>query len=194
MILNIDKLLNANLHTHPWKHYLVDDLLNYDFTDEEKFVKDNDMFFQLLGELTFYKDQILEYFNPIRYDKNSNLPINTRVYWQIEDPFVEKEIHMDHKSKLWTCVIYAFPEKCNGTLLLDSNQNIVKEVPWKQNRAVIFSPGLTHDDFPSEKTWHQIINKTDKIRRVITLNIVTPHDMPLKTPKQVWVSKGRKLL
>jgi hypothetical protein len=181
MILNIKKLINSANEPilSPWTHYIVDDILNYDFTMESEFIFNNSLFFQLLGELSHYKDKILNTFKPIRIVESPNghkqepAIKNTwaRVNFLTENAYVDKEIHMDAVNKIWTCVIYCFPEKCNGTILIEGDPDKVissKEIEWKQNRAIVFSPGTKN--YP---TWHKIINNTNKTRRAITLNIIS---------------------
>lgn len=191
MIININKLLNPIKVVEPWTYYVVDDVLNYDFSNELKFIFDDDAYFQLIGEMTFFKSMILERYDPIRMKYQDSSTPQIRVHWQIEPPYLEKEIHMDHSTKLWTCVIYCYGE--DGTLLYDQNKQMHTKVEWRQNRAIIFCPGLaTHG---SEHTWHQIVNTTSNYRRVITLNITSNNDnMPIKTPTMSWRSKDESNL
>lgn len=188
MIINIDKLLNPIKVSTPWTHYIVDDILNYDFSNELKFIFDDDTYFQLIGEMTFFKQAILDKYDPIRLKAQHIDTTQVRVHWQIEPPHIEKEIHMDHSSKIWTCVIYCYGE--DGTVLYDESKQPHTKVEWKQNRAIIFCPGLDTTKIESELTWHQIVNTTSKHRRVITLNITATNEtMPVKTPTSVWRSK-----
>ena len=189
MILNIDKILKAveSPISDPWDHYIVDDVFNYQFSNEDNFITDDNLYYQLTGELMVHKEKILSTYSPIRltedaYGHRLNNPIeNTwpRVQWLKEYAYADKEIHMDDVNKIWTCVVYCYPTKCNGTVLIEGNpDNIIKskEVEWKQNRGVIFSPGTKN--YP---TWHKIINQTNKIRRAIALNILSSN-YELKTP------------
>lgn len=193
MIINIDKLLNPVKVTEPWTHYVVDDVLNYDFSNELKFIFDDDAYFQLIGEMTFFKSMILEKYDPIRLQTQHIDSTQVRVFWQIEPPHIEKEIHMDHSSKIWTCVIYCYGE--DGTVLYDRDRQRHSQVEWKQNRAIIFSPGVDSHKGSAEPTWHQIVNTTPKHRRVITLNITSTNEtMPVKTPTMSWRSKDKSNL
>lgn len=179
MLLNKNKILKAfdNPYKEPWTHYIVDDVLNYDFTNEKEFIFNYSLYFQLLGEFDFIKKDILNVYKPIRLTHNNDgskreNPIeNTwaRIRWLANAPKIEQEIHMDHKTKIWTLIIYCYGG--TGTYLLDENREFSKEVEWKQNRGVIFSPG--NNAFP---TWHRVANKGNKIRRVIALNITSDDD------------------
>lgn len=193
MILNIKKLLNSvNNPVHkPWTHYVIDNILNYDFNIESEFVFNNSLYFQLLGELSHFKDKILHTFNPIRIVENPHgnkqepAIENTwaRVNFLTEKPEADKEIHMDSQNKIWTCVIYCFPEECNGTVLIEGDPNNVissTEVQWRQNRAIIFSPGTKN-----QPTWHKIINRTNKTRRAITLNILS-EEIKCRLPEKTY--------
>jgi len=190
MILNIKKVLEAvnNPINDPWTHYIVDDILNYDFTYESSFVFDHDTFFQLIGELEYYRHEILKTYNPIRLRENAQGEPreevkNTwaRVNWLTEPPYVDREIHMDNINKIWTCVIYCHPVDNTGTVLIEADgSTVAKEIEWKQNRALIFSPGNSN-----QPTWHKIINSTNKTRRAIALNIQTNNDK-LKVPYYVY--------
>ena len=112
----------------------------------------------------YLKNKILKIYNPIRFEE----PYNSwaRVHWLSSAPNVEQEIHMDHRTKLWTLIVYCYGK--TGTYLLDGNREFSKEVEWKQNRGVIFCPGNKH--YP---TWHRVANTQNKIRRVIALNILS---------------------
>lgn len=186
MIINFDKILNPVVVKDPWTHYIVDDVLNYDFSNELNFIFDDDAYYQMTGELSCYKDKILEKYKPCRLKEKDSVYTSSRVFWQIVQPKEVREIHMDHKDKIWTCVIYCYGS--DGTLLLDENKNFHTKVEWKQNRAIIFSPGTYSKD--DEVTWHQIENTTNEHRRVITLNItVNNPQMPMRTPSEVWRSR-----
>ena len=192
MILNIDKILKAvdRPISDPWDHYIVDDILNYEFLNEDNFTTDDNLYYQLTGELMVHKEKILSTYNPIRLTEEVegqllDKPIeNTwpRVQWLTQPAYADKEIHMDVVNKIWTCVVYCYPIKSNGTILIEGTpDNIInsKEVEWKQNRGVIFSPGTKN--YP---TWHKIINQTNKIRRAIAINILSSNNK-LKLPSQL---------
>ena len=173
MIINKKKIFNAinNPCNEPFTHYIVDDILNYDFSREEEFLFNYSLFYQLLGELSVIKNDILKIYKPVRFNDTWKEPYNSwaRVHWISCAPNVEQEIHMDHVTKLWTLIVYCYGS--TGTYLLDGNREFYEEVEWKQNRGVIFCPGNTQ--FP---TWHRIANKEDRVRRVIILNILSEDD------------------
>lgn len=179
MIINKNKIFDAikNPCNEPFTHYIVDDILNYDFSKEEEFLFNYSLYYQLLGELSEIKNDILEIYKPIRYQK----PYNSwaRVHWLSNKPNVEQEIHMDHHTKLWTLIIYCYGS--TGTYLLDENREFSKEVEWKQNRGLIFCPGFSDKNNPTRHfpTWHRVVNKHGRVRRAIALNI-TSVDEPSK--------------
>jgi hypothetical protein len=172
MIINKNKIFDAikNPCNEPFTHYIVDDILNYDFSKEEEFLFNYSLYYQLLGEFYTIKNDILKIYKPMRFRE----PYHSwaRVHWLSSAPHTEQEIHMDHVTKLWTLVIYCFGN--TGTYLLDKNREFSKEVQWKQNRGLIFCPGDKH--FP---TWHRVVNKHRRVRRAIALNI-TSEDEPSK--------------
>lgn len=191
MILNKKKILDAinNPCNEPWTHYVVDNVLNYDFTYEHEFIFNSSLYFQLLGEFDFIKKDILDIYNPIRLTYKSTSgekwkePVkNTwaRIRWLTSAPYAEQEIHMDHYTKLWTLIIYCYGN--TGTYLLDENREFSKEVKWLQNRGVIFAPGIKN--IP---TWHRVVNNSNRVRRVIALNIVS-EDEDLKDPSKSFFS------
>ena len=151
MIINIDKILNAEPILEPWKHYVVDDILNYSFNNREEFMNDESLYFQLLGEINHYKHSILEKYKPIRLEKNQELEIpdaeimtKGRIQFLHTEPNVEKEVHGDRPDKIWTCVVYCFPENNDGTVLNYNDRSVAKKIEWKQNRALIFCPGVRY--------------------------------------------------
>jgi|14BtaG_2_1085337.scaffolds.fasta_scaffold00119_25 hypothetical protein len=184
MILNKQKIFNAinRPRTKPFTHYVVDNILNYDFTNEEEFIFNYSLYHQLLGELSVIKNDILKIYNPIRIQQPfEDADVSntwSRVHWLTNGPHVEQEVHMDHYTKLWTLIIYCYGS--TGTYLLDKNKEFSKEVEWKQNRGLIFCPGNKH-----VPTYHRVVNKESNIRRVITLNI-TSEDYPIKGLAQAF--------
>lgn len=58
----------------------------------------------------------------------------------------EYSVHTDIPDKLLSVVIYMHPKEGVGTLLYDTEQRLTDTVPWKQNRALIFSR--------TEESWH----------------------------------------
>ena len=66
-------------------------------------------------------------------------------------------IHDEEYNKFYSLVVYIDPVESTGTLLYDENQNFVKEVEWKPNRALLFK-GIP------KITWHNYENNTDQVR------------------------------
>ena len=74
-------------------------------------------------------------------------------------------IHSDTPNKLLSGVVYLVPEKNFGTTLYSANKKKIKNIEWKQNRALFFSR--------TENTPHSY--KSDSISNRITLiyNLMT---------------------
>ena len=77
-------------------------------------------------------------------------------------------IHDENPRKILSIVNYVAPEQATGTLIYTVDKQFVKEVEWKQNRALIF-PGIT------DVTWHAYRVEPKKPR--ITLNTFLVNDL-----------------
>lgn len=80
------------------------------------------------------------------------------------DPGYEYGPHKDHVDKLWSIVVFLYPEMSNATVLMGDNDNY--ELLWRCGRALIFNN--------KEHGRHYYINKTQYPR--ITLNIYITND------------------
>ncbi len=176
MIINFNKILKAfetPLH-EPFTHYVIDDVLSTLDLDNW------DTFHQMLGELDAHKDSVTDLYKPYRMynDKSTGKEfdkplVNTwgRIRLLKSSPYAYQEPHMDEITKVWTCIVYCSPEEGDGTVLYKGgidNLHSEKKIEWKQNRALIFSPGGN-----KSPTWHRVINSFNFFRKVVAINIVT---------------------
>lgn len=184
-ILNIDAILNVKPISFPFEHYIVDDILNIDYSNLVDTITDSSKYFQLLGEVCHFKKQILEKYKPHRFE--DGMSTHARVNFALTEPDVEREIHYDDLSKIWTCVIYAHPVNSNGTVVYDGNER-VGEIEWKVNRGLIFCP---RSDPP---TFHQIINTDkEKLRATFLINILND-DTGYKSNPAMFGQKDKQLV
>jgi hypothetical protein len=70
-------------------------------------------------------------------------------------------IHDESESKILSIVTYVASNNGKGTRLYDSDKKFIKEVEWKENKALIFA-GITG------KTWHDYYSEQGSYR--ITVN------------------------
>ncbi len=75
-------------------------------------------------------------------------------------------IHPDIPEKLLSTVVYCEPEKNLGTFLFSNQKGDSRfEIPWKPNRALIFSK--------AEDTWHSYACNDVQERRSLVLNVTS---------------------
>jgi len=171
-LININSILNAKLIEEPWPHYIVDDVVNLDFSKLSSFIRDDNLYNRLHEEFKTYLPSILDKFKPVRLDKDDEVFVDLR--FMTTPPNDYGGIHGDNRQKVWTLIIYVWPKKSSGTVLwtnvsLDENGDIVEsdihsEIDWKVNRAIFFSPGDEKDGWVH--TPHQIINASKEIGRL----------------------------
>ena len=189
-LINIDKIMNAKPIDEPWQHFIVDDVINLDFTEINSFIKDDNLYYRLQDEFQTYLPSILDKFKPVRLDKDDEIFVDIRFISTPPDSY--GGVHGDNLQKVWTIIIYAWPEKSSGTVLwtnvsLDEsphcydedndgleihNGDIIEsvmhsEVDWKVNRAIFFSTGEKKDGWT--ETPHQIINASKDTGRLILM-------------------------
>lgn len=75
------------------------------------------------------------------------------------------DIHTDHDNKLLSVVVYLEPTSTGTFLYKDQDGNGAVEVPWKTNRAFIFSK--------NDATWHNYKGDGKQVRRVLGINLMT---------------------
>ena len=63
----------------------------------------------------------------------------------------EYPIHEDAPHKIFSLILYIWPEENMGTNVYDENKNFVHTIEWKPNRAVMFCPldNVTYHDYGS---------------------------------------------
>jgi len=165
-LLNIDNIQTDNQNQKPWRHWIVDDILNYDFTNID-FIKNENFYYQLLEEFDYHYPTILKKFKPNYYDLDLS-KIKTSIRLGLSDAEVQRPIHNDYPSKIWSMVVYISPKKSDGTILYNRVRRLHSEVIWKQNRGLIFSP----KDIVGEVTPHQIVNRQKKPRITFLFNLI----------------------
>lgn len=75
-------------------------------------------------------------------------------------------IHPDIPEKLLSTVVYCNPEENSGTFLFTDRKGDNRfEVPWKPNRALIFSK--------AEDTWHNYSCNDVQERQALVLNVMS---------------------
>tara|TARA_B100002019_G_C21080539_1_gene503564 strand:- start:39 stop:638 length:600 start_codon:yes stop_codon:yes gene_type:complete len=173
-LININKILDAKLIEEPWPHFIVDDVLNLDFSNLEFLYKDS-IYYQIFGEFVNYKISILEKYRG-DYSKSAMIN-NTQSLVRLFNLLPNKEIasHIDKKPKIWSMVLYLSPDTFGtGTILHNEKFFEHTQLIWKQNRALIFSvepPGITSQ-------YHGAVNKTNNPRLTMLFNI---YDMTLQS-------------
>mgnify|MGYP001261566400 CR=1 FL=1 len=173
-IIKINKILDAKLIEEPWPHYVVDDVLNLDFSNL-KFLYNDSIYYQIFGEFSYYKLPILEKHRG-DYPK-SKMIHNTQSLVRLAQLQPNKKIdkHIDKKPKIWSMVLYISPDTFGtGTILHNEKFFEHTQLIWKQNRALIFSvepPGITSQ-------YHGAVNQTNNPRLTMLFNI---YDMTLQS-------------
>ena len=85
----------------------------------------------------------------------------------------EFPIHDDTPNKLLSGVIYLYPEHNSGTIFYSNKHGSnLKEIVWKQNRAVFFSR-------KEKETWHSYKGNGENDRYAFIFNLMT-YDKNLK--------------
>jgi len=172
-LININKILDAKLIEEPWPHYVVDDVLNLDFSNL-KFLYNDSIYYQIFGEFSYYKLPILEKHRG-DYPK-SKMIHNTQSLVRLAQLQPNKKIdkHIDKKPKIWSMVLYISSDTFGtGTSLHMPDWSVHSQLIWKQNRALIFPvepPGITSQI-------HSVVNQTNNPRLTMLFNI---YDMMLK--------------
>ena len=120
---------------------------------------------QLANIAEYYHDRLIGFLHQLAPEKVkeytwTNLAIN------LVGPHHEFDIHTDHENKLLSVVVYLLPETSTGTFCYsDCQGNNAQEVPWKPNRAFIFSR--------TDSSWHNYLGDGNHIRRVLIMSLIT---------------------
>lgn len=169
----------------PWDFYIQDNFLPQDVLDLLLKLKDIDEHYTFVDKSCRHDIRNISW--PIK--KSILLHHDISVSKQIEDVVRNKlvtllppnlyvkadlvccepryvyNIHKDHPDKYISIVVFLYPRKGNGTILLDDNKQLYN-VDWKANRALIFE-NQKHGE-------HYYVNRTDHNR--YTLNIYITKD------------------
>ena len=170
-IINMDSILNAEIIENPWPYAIIENPINLNLAN-------------LAGDSNFSYIIWLNNIHDIFYDNIENIlnkySSNTRGYnslfkdeyyidWalQVQAPNQKSEIHIDNVRKLWSLVIYLFPNESTGTGIYDEDKNFLHHIEWKQNRGFAFTSHGPSIEFPV--TWHDYGNPNSEYR--ITLAV-----------------------
>jgi hypothetical protein len=178
--------MHVTEYSTPWKHLILDDLLDtdilgqvqdyvqnkYDLTTINRAVQENHIsatapLQQLLGPVVFdIKDR---FFDQLNY-ANKKLPNRQYAFVQLAicpPGFKYKLVHTDHPVKLMTTVLYLMPEQGTGTELYSAEKKFHHEISWKPNRALCF---VGQHKIEHQQTWHTYQNKCNISR--VSVNLI----------------------
>ncbi len=187
----IDKILNSSLLIDPWEHKVVDNFLPEDIYKKireaakylTKFTihgKTNPIWInealdmgveeETIESIVKVTDEILNNIDKI-LDQFTEPNKSNQGYYAIPKFGVSGKdfqypIHTESSHKSLLIVIYLEPDLEYGTRLYSGpkEENFVKEIEWKPNRAFMICPNGKNDT-----TWHTWKNTTSESR--VTLNI-----------------------
>jgi hypothetical protein len=178
-LINLDDIINAPVINHPWPHKIIDNILdpiafekirqaavflsNVDKDDQyysdgiwpNEFVRLG-LDQQLADDVTTIADQMLTINKTLLRQFPNHLESQVGYYniprFNYSIGKVNSSIHDEGRSKTMALVIYLIPEQTLGTRLYSgpAQENFVKEVEWKPNRAMLMmsQPGIT---------WHSYV-------------------------------------
>jgi hypothetical protein len=143
----------------PWPHMVVDDYFEQSYFDNMFYELDNydysDVFVESKKRAMFWDDRLVDEFpmaslcsktneidddlcRVLNCDREYDVLRNnlTMSYPNIRTG----KIHTDKIEKVVSIVVYVYPETSYGTLIYNEKKELVTEVQWKPNRALIFCP------------------------------------------------------
>jgi hypothetical protein len=189
----------TSLYSHPWKHAVVDNFLSVDeirdliaFCDSELnlddltsdknvdyFCRGNQLSFSLPEKILLPKVRamISSTYHQLDYNNRRRVPDGEiHITLSKKRPgFANPNIHPDMPNKLFSSILYLYPDHGDGTEIYEHRHNLdpvfVKKVPWKQNRVLCFIP-QNNLDFPI--TLHNYKNNGMLPRLTINLMLVKP--------------------
>ena len=165
----------------PWKYVEVDDFLPTDvFNSLLKYCKDLGVDTPVERTLTVdIEDKSLrnsinevanELFNSTYKELDTEGKIrykhNIHFHLQFREPHHNYPLHTDISGKLYTIVLYIYPEVADGTPLYNSNKDYHSTIEWAQNRAMAFCPVQTK----GSETFHAVTNNSDANRAALVIN------------------------
>lgn len=190
-MINIDKIKSSELIKDPWDHKIIDNIFETDTFKTlseaahqlSKFAKRGQVInvFPYKAKKYGISNEVLDILTQVTNKTLSNVkdiikdfPKHQRSYlgyfclphFAVTGPNFKFPIHTDSSNRTLTLVSYITPETHSGTLLYSSNneKDFVREVEWKQNRALVLCP------MNNETTWHTWKNNSDQIRVGINLS------------------------
>lgn len=177
-------------HTVPWQHYIFDNFLEQRLFNklvqmrthkDFKFIDcwSNNMIVTepvpdcpTKKHINVYNDSELSKLidNNIKQKLSTILP---EKYFCIPDlvscdPGYVYPSHVDHQAKIFSIVVYLYPPKANGTVLLGHNMR--RDIEWKPNRALIIKN--------NNHTLHYYHNNTNYQRLTLNVYITTDSNRP----------------
>lgn len=175
---------NIQYIDYPWKYAVVDNFLPQDtFTQLIDYCKNEGV--DTLLSTTYsevLKDEELQNNILIKCQELFNLSSSTldtenkiisppppRLTLQFREPGHNYTIHTDIISKLYTIVLYIYPEVSDGTPLYTSGEpEYIGDLEWRPNRAMAFCPIQTK----GKETFHAVKNTTTQNRAALVINYI----------------------
>jgi hypothetical protein len=178
-LINLDAIITAPVIDDPWPYKIIDNILNPEIFNRLRQaavflsgVEKDDQYYsdgiwpnefvglgldqKLADDVTLIADQLLTINKELLLQFPNHLKSQVGYYniprFNYSIGKVNSSIHDEGRSKTMALVIYLIPEQTLGTRLYNgpSQENFVKEIEWKPNRAMLMmsQPGIT---------WHSYI-------------------------------------
>ena len=173
---------NIQYIDYPWKYAVVDNFLPQDtFTQLIDYCKNEGV--DTLSPTTYsegLKDKELQNNILIKCQELFNFTykildtenkitnfLGPYFHLQFREPGHNYNIHTDVEGKLYTIVLYIYPEASDGTPLYTSGEpEYVGDLEWRPNRAMAFCPIQTK----GKETFHAVKNTTTQNRAALVIN------------------------
>ena len=175
---------NIQYFDYPWKYAVIEDFLPQDIFDRlvayckkigvdtpvETTYTDGIRDIELYTVISSYCQKLFDTtYQTLDTENKITSPPSPRFHLQFREPGHDYTIHTDIVSKLYTIVLYIYPEVSDGTPLYTSGEpEYVKDLEWKPNRAMAFCPIQTK----GKETFHAVKNTTDKNRAALVINYI----------------------
>lgn len=178
-MINLDAIISAPVINDPWPYKIIDNILDLETFNRLKQaavflsgVEKDDQYYtdgiwpsefvrlgldqKLADDVTTIADQLLTINKELLLQFPNHLESQVGYYniprFNYSIGKVNSAIHDEGRSKTMALVIYLIPEQTLGTRLYNgpTQENFVKEVEWKPNRAMLMmsQPGVT---------WHSYV-------------------------------------
>lgn len=161
------------VYQEPWPHIVIDDYYAPDVFEVLK--KEAKTFIRNNVDTSTRKHAFAYPDNQVLRDAIDSRPLDTsyfdiltehrpytdiNLFWEVNFLIgpLTYPIHDEASRKVLSCVVYVDPSDNAGTRLYDKDKNLVKEIAWKPNRALIFAAqdGVTWHDYTCPKGSHRI--------------------------------------